>query len=65
MDNSRNYGELAYEVYAEAMGTVCLMGSTDRPTWQELPPEWRRAWEMATQRAIEAYCEDEGLCGNG
>lgn len=53
------FGRIAYEAYSNHTGRKSLVTGADLPTWDELRPEIKAAWDVAAQAVLLASGRDE------
>lgn len=48
-------GKVAYEAYCESSGGKSLVSGATLPTWEDLKPEIRAAWDAAAQAVASKF----------
>ena len=58
--DEKTYGQIAFEAYCENRKNTTY-DDKPIPSWDELKPDIKEAWGIATVKAISQFCTDQKL----
>lgn len=58
--SEKTYGQIAFEAYCENRKNTTY-DNKPIPSWDDLKPEIKEAWEVSAIKVIHNYCKDQGI----